>query len=118
MQPVEFVVAILLSLAALTYVLYPLYRRVALEIEQTTPESSRLTERERNARQALQEVEFDFQLGNLEEKDYRSLQTRYTHRALLEMKNRQQREKDLDEDIEEQLRLLRETELAEVEEDA
>jgi len=66
-----------------------------------------LNEREQNARQALQEVEFDFQLGNLDEKEYRSLRTRYMNRALVEMKNRHQREKELDEEIEAELLKLK-----------
>ena len=66
-------------------------------------------EREQAARSALQEVELDFQLGNLAETDYRSLRERYMRRALLAMKSRYDREQELDEAIEEQLRHLRET---------
>jgi hypothetical protein len=66
-------------------------------------------EREQAARTALQEVELDFQLGNLAETDYRSLRERYMRRALLAMKSRHDREQELDEAIEEQLRRMRET---------
>jgi len=107
MQPIQLIVAILLGLAALTFVLYPLYRRPSMA---SAPGAASLSEREQNARQALQEVEFDFQLGNLDEKEYRSLRARYMDRALLEMRNRHRREKELDAAIEEELRRLREAE--------
>ncbi|MGH2509060.1 MAG: hypothetical protein ACRDHZ_16900 [Ktedonobacteraceae bacterium] len=110
MQPIPFLVATLLGLVALAYVLYPLYRQTA---HQATLDVPHLSEREQNARQALQEVEFDFQLGNLDEQEYRSLRTRYMGRAVLEMKQRQQSEQEIDAEIEEQLRLLKEAEHAE-----
>lgn len=108
MQPIPLIVATLLGLVALAYVLYPLYRHAM--VAQTEVAAPRLSDREQNARQALQEVEFDFQLGNLDENEYRSLRTHYMGRALLEMKNRQQREQEIDAEIEEQLRTLKETE--------
>lgn len=110
MQPISFTVAALLGLVALAFVLYPLYRRPATQTQAPTPDTQGLSEREQNARQALQEVDFDFQLGNLDEKEYRSLRTRYMNRALVEIKNRHQREKELDEDIEAELRKLKEKE--------
>ncbi len=67
-------------------------------------------DREESARSALQEVEFDFQLGNLGEDDYRSLRERYMRRALSALKSRHDRERELDDAIEEQVRKLRETE--------
>lgn len=109
MQPVPLLVATLLGFAALAYVLFPLYRRAIPQVEplNSTPQVS---EREQNARQALHEVEFDFQLGNLDADEYHTLRTRYMNRAVIEMKQRQQREHELDEQIEESLRLLKETE--------
>jgi cytochrome c-type biogenesis protein CcmH/NrfG len=106
MQPISLIIAFLLGLAALTFVLYPLYRRS--ETQHPAGASTSLSEREQNARQALQEVEFDFQLGNLDEKDYRSMHTRYMNRALFEMKGRRQRERELDAEIEDELRKLKE----------
>ncbi len=106
MQPISLTVAALLGLAALAFVLYPLYRRPAAS--SLTPETQGLSEREQNARQAIQEVEFDFQLGNLNEKDYRALRSRYMNRALAEMKQRHQRDKELDEEIEAELLKLKE----------
>ncbi|HXR65000.1 MAG TPA: c-type cytochrome biogenesis protein CcmI [Ktedonobacteraceae bacterium] len=109
MQPISFIVAALVGLIALAFVLYPLYRRPANPALAPAPEARSLSEREQNARQALQEVEFDFQLGNLDEKEYRSLRTRYMNRALVEMKNRHQRETELDDEIEAELHKLKET---------
>ena len=111
MQVLPFLVASLLGAIALAFVLYPLYRRTPLKTSQveslTTPVSSQ-AERELIARTALQEVELDYQLGNLAETDYRSLRTRYLRRAALALKSRQKRELELDEMIEEQLRRMKE----------
>ena len=116
MQPIPLLVATLLGLVALAYVLYPLYRRVTTRSEtgsgQGFSTESGLSEREQNARQALQEVDFDFQLGNLDEGDYRSLRTRYLQRAVVEMKERHQREQEIDDEIEQQLQTLKDAEKA------
>lgn len=111
MQVLPLLVAALLGMIALAFVLYPLYRRAPLKTSQVTsltiPVSSQV-EREQTARTALQEVELDYQLGNLAEVDYRSLRTRYLRRAALAKKSRQEREQELDETIEEQLRSMKE----------
>lgn len=111
MQVLPILIAALLGMFALAFVLYPLYRRTPLKtapvVSLTSPESSHI-EREQMARTALQEVELDYQLGNLAEVDYRSLRTRYLRRAALAMKSRQEREQELDETIEEQLRKMKE----------
>jgi hypothetical protein len=108
--------AILLGVLALAFVLYPLYQRTKAKIRYIepgavpTPRPSDVqqTDREQAARSALQEVEFDFQLGNLAEDDYRSLRERYMRRALSALKSRHDREQVIDELIEEQVRKLRE----------
>ena len=111
MQLLPMLVATLLGAAALAFVLYPLYQRKAVKTAQlpslATGVSSEV-DREQSARAALQEVELDFQLGNLAEADYRSLHERYMHRAVLAMKSRHEREQELDELIEERLRRMRE----------
>ncbi len=108
MQSIDIAVAAIIALPILAFVLYPLYRRPATQ--KAPGGSSDLSEREQNARQALREVEFDFQLGNLDEKDYRSMRTRYMGRALAEIKVRHKREQEMDELIEQELRALREAE--------
>jgi hypothetical protein len=126
---VAIVVAVLLGTFALAFVLYPLCQREFPSIHRDTcppgkvPTTLRLehaasplpgditaqqADREESARAALQEVEFDFQLGNLGEDDYRSLRERYMRRALSALKSRHDRERALDDAIEEQVRKLRE----------
>lgn len=102
-------IAILLGTLALAFVLYPLYHGIK---SRTSPAPDELptvqqTDREQAARSALQEVEFDYQLGNLAEDDYRTLRQRYMRRALTALKTRHDREHAIDEMIEQQLRQLR-----------
>ncbi len=110
-------VAILLGVLALAFVLYPLYQHAYIKTQQSASPSApqapaglrhQQADREEAARTALQEVELDFQLGNLGEDDYRSLRERYMRRALSALKFRYDRERELDERIEEQVRKLRE----------
>lgn len=56
----------------------------------------------------LQEIELDYQLGNIEEPDYRTLREKHVHHALVALKTRYDREQALDDTIEEQLRQMRE----------
>ena len=109
-------VAILLGALALAFVLYPLYQGTKAKVRYIEPgavpapqpSDVQLTDREQAARTALQEVEFDFQLGNLAEDEYRTLRERYMLRALSALKSRHDREQEIDELIEEQVRKLRE----------
>lgn len=111
MQLLPIIVALLLGGFTLAYVLYPIYRRVPFEATQDTRLNISVnsqTDREQNARSALQEIELDYQLGNLGETDYRSMRTRYLRRAALALKSRREGEHELDSLIEEKLRLLKE----------
>ena len=63
-------------------------------------------DREQAARTALQEIELDYQLGNIAESDYRSLRERYVRRALVALKSRYDREQELDEMIETKLQKM------------
>jgi hypothetical protein len=108
------VIAIALGLLALAFVLYPLLRRAPEAVPAAAAanitgaeETAQPLEREQAARSALQEVELDFQLGNIEEPDYRALRERYMKRALVALKARYEREQELDELIEEQLRTMK-----------
>jgi hypothetical protein len=134
MQLLPLLVALLLGVSALAFVLYPLYNNqsyvkaqssraqdisshngVLQAGDQTIDSSSivNLSDREQTARIALQEIELDYQLGNLGEADYDSLKERYMRRAILAMKSRQGREQELDELIEAELRRLKEGKVAE-----
>ena len=108
------VVAVVLGLLTLAYVLYPLYQRTttpapaAANVDQNVAEEATGNERELAARNALQEVELDYQLGNIAEPDYRTLREHYMQRAASALKARYEREQKIDEEIEEQLRKMRE----------
>ena len=111
-------VALFLGLLALVFVLYPVFFHSAnheqdkhtdpLVTVPDTTESGSVTERERAARDALQEVELDYQLGNTAEPDYNALRERYMKRARVARKSRYEREQELDDVIEEQLRKMKE----------
>src|SRR2546423_7714459 len=123
MQLLPLLVSVILGASALAFVLYPLYRQSYVKTQapraQETPfqngaspfsaqgmASSSIvnsSDREQTAKAALQEIELDYQLGNLGEADYLSLKERYTRRAILTMKSRQNHEQKLDELIEAQL---------------
>ncbi|HET9111989.1 MAG TPA: hypothetical protein VFN78_14260 [Ktedonobacterales bacterium] len=103
-------IAALLALSAAIIVLYPLLgltRETAPEQSAPAAPLADAAERERTARQALREVEFDYTLGNLETSDYEELRDRYENRALAALKTRYQREQELDALIERQLDALR-----------
>jgi flagellar basal body-associated protein FliL len=127
------VLAIVLGLLALAFVLYPLrqaqrlqYQRehediaqesvtttVSQQVKDATAEekasaSTLLVEKEQNARSALQEVELDYQLGNIAEQDYQNLRERYMQQALVALRSRHEREQEIDAEIEEQLRKMKE----------
>jgi cytochrome c-type biogenesis protein CcmI len=106
------IVAVVLSVLALAFVLYPLYRgrfesAPGADVPDV-PSTSTTDERERAARGALQEVELDHQLGNISDKDYQTLRERYMRSALVALKSRYDREQELDELIEDQLRKMKE----------
>lgn len=105
------IVTIALGLLGLTFVLFPLWaRKPASSVRPAEPQEEVADEREQLARSALQEVELDFQLGNIGEPDYQVLRERYMQRALALMKSRYEHEQELDDQIEEQLRKLKEQE--------
>lgn len=110
--------AIVLAFLSLAFVLYPLYRRSSDTIPdqpasaqkiRSTGDVETLEESEKSARDAIQEVELDYQLGNIAEPDYRSLRERYMQRAMVALKSRYEHEQEIDEEIEEQLRKLKES---------
>ena len=104
------IIAALLGLACALLVLQPLFgldRTARGEQEQPPVALAEVAERERLAKQALLEVDFDHRLGNLGDADYAALKARYERRALAALKARFERERSLDEVIERQLDTLR-----------
>lgn len=91
MQLPVLLLACMLALLALAYVLYPLYRhrlaKPAVVSSQAAGQPSPV-DSEQAARLSLQEVELDYQLGNIAESDYRSLRERYMRRVIVAMKAR------------------------------
>lgn len=101
-------IAALLGLSAAIVVLYPLFgldRNAAAESAGPAALSDD-AERERSAKLALRDVNFDYRLGNLDDDDYADLRDRYERRALAAMKTRYEREQALDELIDRQLEAL------------
>lgn len=115
------IIAVILGILALAFVLYPLYagasrpnREAATTVSKPVEasqsgETLELIEQEQTARSAIQEVELDYQLGNIEETDYRSLRERYMQRAMTALKSRYEHEQDIDAEIEKQLQTLKES---------
>lgn len=104
------IIAALLGLACALLVLQPLFgldRATEGEPQQAPVALAEVAERERLAKQALLEVDFDRRLGNLDAADYADLKARYERRALAALKTRFERERTLDEVIERQLETLR-----------
>jgi hypothetical protein len=99
-------IAALLGLAALAVVVAPLLAPSRSAEAPAGTSASTLAERERAARAALHDVEFDYQLGNLSDDDYRARRERYMRRALAALKGRHDRERAVDEAIEAQVRAL------------
>lgn len=102
-------IAALLGLSAAIIVLYPLLgldRHIAAESASAAALSDD-AERERSAKLALRDVDFDHRLGNLDEGDYVALRDRYERRALAALKARYDREQALDDLIDQQLDALR-----------
>ncbi|MDE3229761.1 MAG: hypothetical protein KGO05_07750, partial [Chloroflexota bacterium] len=106
-------IAELLALSAAIIVLYPLLGLGREAAPEAAPgRLAAAAERERQARQALREVEFDYTLGNLAGDDYQELRGRYEERALTALKARYLREQELDAQIERRLDALRQAEAA------
>jgi hypothetical protein len=100
-------IAALLGLSGLLIVLYPLLGLDGTPVAGVPRDARDEAERERLAKQALRDVDFDYRLGNLEEGDYQELRQRYEERALLALRARYERERALDAAIDEQLAALR-----------
>lgn len=74
-----------LAVAALVYVLLPLFGLAAVARPRPV---QRVAESSESAIEALREIEFDRATGKLSDDDYASLKTEYTRSALVEMRQR------------------------------
>jgi hypothetical protein len=100
-------IAALLALSTAMIVLYPLLGLLRGPGEPLRTGMLDVAERERAAKGALREVEFDYRLGNLADADYRQLRDRYEERALAELGSRYRRERALDALIDRQIEAQR-----------
>jgi hypothetical protein len=107
--------AVVLGLVALIFVLSPLFRHlqggeqdVIMVINPNEDDVvSSPEESEQAARVALQDVELDYQLGNIEEPDYLALREQQMQRALAAFKSRSEHKQKIDREIEAQVRRMR-----------
>lgn len=84
---IAMVVGTALALLALSYVLYPLLA----EMSPRPAGSPGTPPIEHSAIDALREIEFDRETGKLSETDYVALKSRYTERAVSEMRGEDSR---------------------------
>jgi hypothetical protein len=77
----DIAIAILLTVAAATFVAWPFFAR---EIGEAPPEAqlSPLERQKVEAYSAIKEAEFDYQMGKLTETDFDALRERYSQQAL------------------------------------
>jgi ribosomal protein L32 len=79
------VVGTLLALAALTWVLFPLFAPT-VDVSPSSAPATGDADVEDPAIQALREIEFDRATGKLSEEDYESLKARYMRRAVTSLR--------------------------------
>jgi cytochrome c-type biogenesis protein CcmI len=80
---IPLLVGALLSLIALSFVLYPLL----FDSKSVSAQHQEIAEPQRNpALEALREIEFDRETGKLSDADYSALKTEYTQRAVTVMR--------------------------------
>ena len=82
------IIGTILALAALGFVLYPLFREGAPVVKRARP-ARRAPEPSASERAVaiLREVEFDRETGKLSESDYKTLKSTYTREALAAMRS-------------------------------
>jgi cytochrome c-type biogenesis protein CcmI len=84
---IPLIVGTVLSLGALSFVLYPLFRTGQLGAQPARVDSRDTDDAARNpALEALREIEFDRETGKLSDADYTALRAEYTQRAVAVMR--------------------------------
>ncbi|HEX6818349.1 MAG TPA: hypothetical protein VF120_08245 [Ktedonobacterales bacterium] len=99
-------VAAILGLSAAAFVLYPLLAPRVQAAHRGAGDYLDATTRERAAKDALRELDFDYRLGNLEDADYQALRQRYEERAVSALHSRYTYEHELDARIDRELAAL------------
>jgi flagellar basal body-associated protein FliL len=108
---------VVLGLAALIFVFAPLFHQrqenkkselvVTLSHEEDVVSSPDVGEQA--ACVALQDIELDYQLGNIEKSNYLASREEHMRQALMAFKSRSEHEQKVDQEIEEQVRRLKES---------
>ena len=76
-------IALVLAIATIVFITYPLFRRRSRSVDSGGDEKLRVLYSKRNtAYSMLKELEFDFQSGILTDRDYRDLEARYKSKAI------------------------------------
>jgi predicted nucleic acid-binding Zn ribbon protein len=112
------IIAAILALATAFYIAYPLLAGTTRWVPRTTPKARRLEElfsQRESTYAAIKELDFEYQIGNLTDQDYRELRERYEQKAISLLRNidEAQQKDDLDERIERQVQALRKHRLRE-----
>ena len=99
-----------IAIAAAAFLVLPLLRRGPGIVQpQADPEQERLTEQRASAYEAMDELEFDRDLGKLDERDYKDLYDRYRGQAVAALKATREREAVLSSRLEQQVAQARQS---------
>ena len=118
--------AILLTVLAFVFIAYPLFKRRVPSADVLEDEKLRELSSKRDTTYAmLKELEFDFQSGVLIEEDYRELEARYEKKAMSILRDidglgsgtEVAEESEMDEEIEKQVRELRQAKSSQVDDE-
>ncbi len=97
-----------LTIVSVGFVLLPLVRRSpGIALLAADPEQELLVEQRESAYEAMSELDFDRELGKLDEQDYRTLYERYRRQAVSALKATREREATLSSRIEAQVQTAR-----------
>ncbi len=101
-------IATALALISVLFVLYPLWQRgTGAAVPVSDGQQELLTEQRKAAYDAMAELDFDRELGKLDESDYRSLYERYRRQAVAALKAAREREAVLSARIDQQVQQAR-----------
>jgi len=101
-------IATALALISVLFVLYPLWQRgTGAVVPASDGQQDMLTEQRKAAYDAMAELDFDRELGKLDESDYRSLYERYRRQAVAALEAAREREAVLSARIDQQVQQAR-----------
>ena len=100
--------ASLIVVAALALVAYPLLRRGEAPWQEEAQASAmrNLLDQRDTLYRVIQQLDFDKELGNIEEEDHRTMRSRYVRRAAAILREIDSRERDLEEEVDREVAAL------------